>query len=95
MCIRDSRNGLKFFLPSGGLEGADITALLELAQAEDFPPPAAGTVREIAYMTQYAARLRRLICEGVQAKDYNRPLAGFRIVVDAGNGCLLYTSRCV
>lgn len=66
------RNGLKFFLPSGGLEGADITALLELAQAEDFPPPAAGTVREIAYMTQYAARLRRLICEGVQAKDYNR-----------------------
>ena len=35
------RNGLKFFLPSGGLEGADITALLELAQAEDFPPPAA------------------------------------------------------
>ena len=80
------RNGLKFFLPSGGLEGADITALLELAQAEDFPPPAAGTVREIAYMTQYAARLRRLICEGVQAKDYNRPLAGFRIVVDAGNG---------
>ena len=37
-------------------------------------------------MTQYAARLRRLICEGVQAKDYNRPLAGFRIVVDAGNG---------
>ena len=80
------RNGLKFFLPSGGLEGADITTLLELAQAEDFPPPAAGTVREIAYMTQYAARLRRLICEGVQAEDYNRPLAGFRIVVDAGNG---------
>ena len=80
------RNGLKFVRPSGGLEGADITALLELAQAEDFPPPAAGTVREIAYMTQYAARLRRLICEGVQAKDYNRPLAGFRIVVDAGNG---------
>ena len=37
-------------------------------------------------MTQYAARLRRLICEGVQAEDYNRPLAGFRIVVDAGNG---------
>lgn len=68
------RNGLKFFLPSGGLEGTDITALLELAQAEDFPPPAAGTVREIAYMTQYAARLRRLICEGVQAEDYNRPL---------------------
>ena len=80
------RNGLKFFLPSGGLEGADITALLEIAQAEDFPPPASGAVRETAYMAQYAARLRRLICEGVKAEDYDHPLADFRIVVDAGNG---------
>lgn len=35
--------------------------------------------------------LRRLICEGVQAEDYNRPLAGFRIVVDAGNGAAAST----
>ena len=37
-------------------------------------------------MKDYAARLRRTIQEGVQAEDYDHPLAGFHIVVDAGNG---------
>lgn len=94
------RNGLKFFLPSGGLEGEDITAVLTLAQ-EGAENPAAvpraaapGTCRAEDYMAQYAARLRRLICEGVQAADYARPLAGFHIVVDAGNGAGgFYASR--
>ena len=35
-------------------------------------------------MTRYAARLRRLIVDGVG--DGERPLEGFHIVVDAGNG---------
>ena len=38
------------------------------------------------YMKDYAARLRRTIQEGVQAPDYDHPLAGLHIVVDAGNG---------
>lgn len=80
------RNGLKFFVPSGGLEGADIVAILQRAQDQDFPTAAAGTVREVAYMEPYAARLRRLICEGVRAEDFDHPLRGFHIVVDAGNG---------
>lgn len=37
-------------------------------------------------MKDYAARLRRTIQEGVQAPDYDHPLAGLHIVVDAGNG---------
>ncbi len=81
------RNGLKFFRPSGGLEGADITAILELAQAGAFTNAATpGVCEETAYMPQYAARLRTLICDGVRAADYAHPLAGFRVVVDAGNG---------
>ncbi len=80
------RNGLKFFLPSGGLEGSDIEAVLQNAQDGVKPAPAEGTCRAVDYMTQYAARLRRLICEGVGAADYDHPLAGFHIVVDAGNG---------
>lgn len=80
------RNGLKFFLPSGGLEGSDIEAVLQNAQDGVKPPVAEGSCREVAYMDQYAARLRRLICEGVKAADYEHPLAGFHIVVDAGNG---------
>lgn len=80
------RNGLKFFLPSGGLEGSDIEAVLQNAQDGVKPPAAEGSCREVAYTDQYAARLRRLICEGVKAADYEHPLAGFHIVVDAGNG---------
>ena len=80
------RNGLKFFLPSGGLEGSDIEAVLQNAQDGVRPAAAQGSCRSVDYMTQYAARLRRLICEGVKAADYEHPLAGFRIVVDAGNG---------
>lgn len=86
------RNGLKFFIPSGGLEGSDITDVLTFAQTYAEHPDerevaaVPGAYQEIPYMEQYAARLRRLICDGVQAADYDRPLAGFHIVVDAGNG---------
>lgn len=81
-----NRNGLKFFLPSGGLEGEDITAILELAEAGRACPPGTGSIRETAYMPQYAARLRRMICEGLGAAEGDKPLRGFHIVVDAGNG---------
>ncbi len=86
------RNGLKFFLPSGGLEGSDISEVLETAQEFANNPETrkkasmpGALVRE-DYMAQYAARLRSLICEGVKAADYEHPLKDFHIVVDAGNG---------
>lgn len=78
------RNGLKFFLPSGGIEGSDVTAILEKAEAGEKPAPAAGTVEAVPYMTQYAARLRDLIVS--ESDNGDRPLAGLHIVVDAGNG---------
>lgn len=37
-------------------------------------------------MNDYAASLRDMICRGVNADDYERPLRGYHIVVDAGNG---------
>lgn len=37
-------------------------------------------------MERYAAHLRELIEKGVNAPDYHRPLSGFHITVDAGNG---------
>ena len=81
------RNGLKFFTPQGGLDAPDITEILALAQEGARPErEAAGTVEPCGYMKDYAARLRRTIQEGVQAPDYDHPLAGLHIVVDAGNG---------
>lgn len=37
-------------------------------------------------MEQYAAHLRELIEKGINAPNYHRPLEGFHITVDAGNG---------
>ena len=81
------RNGLKFFTPQGGLDSPDITEILSLAQEGAHPAgEASGTVEPYSYRKDYAARLRKTIQEGVQAQDYDHPLAGFHIVVDAGNG---------
>ncbi|MDR1892108.1 MAG: phosphomannomutase/phosphoglucomutase [Oscillospiraceae bacterium] len=81
-----NRNGLKFFTPAGGLDGKDITAILNLCES---PAPLArisGTGSPVDYMSQYSARLRDMICREVNAPDYAHPLAGFNLVVDAGNG---------
>ena len=81
-----NRNGLKFFTPGGGLDGADIERILLHAQDGDTPPRGAGTVEKADYMKRYSADLRDQIRRGVGAADYEKPLAGFHIVVDAGNG---------
>ena len=82
-----NRNGLKFFTPDGGLESDDITALLALAEKGDKPENVpGGSVKPVAYMRDYAKHLREIICKGVNAADYDHPLKGFHIVVDAGNG---------
>lgn len=81
-----NRNGLKFFTRSGGLDSKDIEAILEHAQADDRPASAQGTVETVNYMEHYAAHLRDVICREVNADDYDHPLKGFHIVVDAGNG---------
>ncbi len=82
-----NRNGLKFFTREGGLDHPDITAILEHAQNGDAPDiKDGGTVERINYMERYSAHLRDIIKREVNAADYEKPLAGFHIVVDAGNG---------
>lgn len=81
------RNGLKFFTRDGGVESSDIESILEEAEHNGkWVANAAGECRSVAYMNDYAARLRRLICEGVGVSEEEKPLSGFHIVVDAGNG---------
>lgn len=78
-----NRNGMKFFTREGGLDKADITAVLRLAEGL-----ASATGKKAAkpapLMKVYAATLRGIITEGVGGGD--KPLAGLHIVVDAGNG---------
>ncbi len=82
------RNGLKFFTREGGLDSDDITAILEYAQNGDKPAEANGGKRiDSDYMNRYALSLREMIKKEVNSEDdYNHPLKGFKIVVDAGNG---------
>ena len=78
------RNGMKFFLPAGGLEKEQITALLDLAEAPAPDAPAPGKVEQADLMGLYSTHLRRAIVQGAGRGE--RPLKGLHIVVDAGNG---------
>ena len=82
------RNGLKFFTPDGGLEGSDIATLLETAENITTDNLIADSTRvtDVDYMSDYAAHLRDMIKKGVNAENYEKPLEGFKIIVDAGNG---------
>jgi phosphomannomutase len=83
-----NRNGFKFFTPKGGFEKADITELLAIAEAGDFPVEQHhGFSRTINYLEQYAAFLVSLIRNKVNhTEGFDTPLKGLKIIVDAGNG---------
>jgi phosphomannomutase len=80
-----NRNGLKFFTRDGGLGKADIKEILTLAtKIGVFDAPELSNVRKIDLMEDYAASLVSTIRKGAGLGD--TPLAGLKIVVDAGNG---------
>ena len=78
-----NRNGFKFFTAQGGLEKGDIKEILQYAEGDDLTGSTAGTIEQGAFMDTYAGILADKIR---QATGDERPLEGFRIVVDAGNG---------
>ncbi len=79
-------NGLKFFSKEGGLQGDDITDILTACEKGIEITENAADIEELDFMSEYAALLRRRICEGVGAADEASALKGFKIAVDAGNG---------
>ncbi len=79
------RNGLKFFIDTGGLEGSDITEILTLAShGEECISETKGEIVATNYMKDYATRLRNMIVSEVGKGE--KPLKNYHIVVDAGNG---------
>ncbi len=79
------KNGLKFFTRGGGLEKGDITEILTLAGtlSDDAPDQ---ELPEVDFMTSYCKYMQDKVKEGVNAEDYDHPLKGYHVVVDAGNG---------
>ena len=78
-----NRNGFKFFTADGGLEKGDIKQILEYAAGCETTGWAAGELVDGEFMDTYAAILANKIRS---ATGEQKPLDGFRIVVDAGNG---------
>ena len=77
-----NKNGMKFFMPEGGLDGKDITELLELA-ASGAARTGSGKRTETDYIGRYSENLVRFVREKTGEQ---MPLAGKKIIVDAGNG---------
>ena len=78
-----NRNGFKFFTAQGGLEKGDIKEILTYAEGTEVTGLPAGTLEDGAFMDTYADILADKIRA---ATGEEKPLEGFRIVVDAGNG---------
>ena len=94
-----NRNGFKFFDKSGGLERSDITEILHSAAVQqlstvqhsagtdhaDAGVDAASNCRSFDLIARYSEHLRNAIRKGLTFHD-EKPLAGLKIAVDAGNG---------
>ena len=78
-----NRNGFKFFTCQGGLESADIKQILAYAESNETTGMTAGSLIAGSFMDTYAKILADKIRTATGAE---KPLEGFRIVVDAGNG---------
>ena len=78
-----NRNGFKFFTNQGGLESADIKQILAYAESNESTGLPAGSLITGSFMDTYA----KILADKIRAATgEDKPLEGFRIVVDAGNG---------
>ncbi|CAN4114229.1 unnamed protein product [Withania somnifera] len=89
-----NRNGFKFFTSAGGLGKSDIKDILERAadiykkianDGSKGPETSASLyVKRVDYMSVYASNLVAAVRKA--AGNIEKPLEGFHIIVDAGNG---------
>ncbi|KAI4370662.1 hypothetical protein MLD38_018986 [Melastoma candidum] len=88
-----NRNGFKFFTRDGGLGKADIKAILQRATElhknnstgmKDSRGAGSSTIKKVDYMSIYTSDLVKAVRNA--AGNLDKPLAGFHVVVDAGNG---------
>jgi phosphoglucomutase len=81
-------NGLKFFTKKGGCQKEDIKDILSIASEEESCSVVnRGKVSKVNFIDEYSKVLVKMIRNGISSKEnYDQPLAGFKIIVDAGNG---------
>ena len=77
------KNGMKFFTAEGGVESSDIDEILTIASSKSFDTCEPGKIEFVDYMPTYCDIL---VNKARTATGKEKPLEGFKIVVDAGNG---------
>ena len=78
-----NRNGFKFFTKDGGLEKTDIKQILAYAGEDQVTSLPCGKLVSDSFMDTYG----KILADKIRsATGSEKPLEGFRIVVDAGNG---------
>ena len=79
------RNGLKFFLPTGGINATELSMILSIAQST--APVACNhkPIEKREFLPVYKRQLMDLVRRGLDT-DVACPLLGLHVVVDAGNG---------
>ena len=85
-----NKNGFKFFTEKGGLEEENITKILEMAATKDLSYIEEKENRKVFridlikdYSRYIIQKIKYLVDQDV---NKSKPLSGFNIVVDAGNG---------
>lgn len=78
------KNGLKFFTKDGGLQGSDISELLQTAENLREIIPQIKNIKIENYLEKYVQDLKSNIISALNIGT--KPLTGMKIVVDAGNG---------
>eukprot|EP00899_Mesostigma_viride_P020964 jgi/Mesvir1/2886/Mv13960-RA.2 len=87
-----NRNGLKFFNKAGGTNKKDVKQILTTAasSAAEGRPMAKGSpaqYKQAEFLPTYARILQDVIRKGINhPTDYEHPLKGLKLLVDAGNG---------
>ena len=83
-----NRNGLKFFTKEGGLNKNDISAILKIAEDQSFlSSEQSGDINNQNFIDKYSAFLVNYIREKADlTENYEKPLQGLKVIVDAGNG---------
>ena len=83
-----NRNGFKFFTNKGGLDKKDIAEILKIAEENEFSTSGNNfPVESWSFINEYASSLVDYIREKANiVSNYEKPLQGLKIIVDAGNG---------
>ncbi|CCU78538.1 Phosphomannomutase [Halanaerobium saccharolyticum subsp. saccharolyticum DSM 6643] len=90
--LPSDKNGFKFFTKKGGLEKENVIEILDIAAANESEflnksDSKIDDLKSINLISDYAEHIKSIIRQNLNPEvNQQKPLAGFKIIVDAGNG---------